>query len=50
MAKLFIEYDQNELDEPQKLQYKSPIDIERKVDGLAVILLGNPLEEGKKVY
>lgn len=49
-AKLFIEYDSNELDEPQKLQHKLPIDIEALSNGLAVISLGNPLEENKKVF
>lgn len=35
---------------PQKLQQKSPIDIEKKENGIAVIMLGNPLEEKKQVY
>lgn len=48
LAKLFIEYDQNELDEPQQLSHKS-IDIERKENGLAVLALGNPLEEENEV-
>lgn len=67
LAKLFVRYNQDELDVPRLATRKkskkkaignngvnnnkapSVLDIERKEDGLVVLTLGNPLEEGQKV-
>lgn len=50
LAKLFLTYNQDELDLPHLTnKASSSVDIERKKNGIAVIALGNPLEEQKKV-
>uniref|UniRef100_A0A915D5W1 Integrin alpha-2 domain-containing protein n=1 Tax=Ditylenchus dipsaci TaxID=166011 RepID=A0A915D5W1_9BILA len=50
LAKLYLRYNQDELDEPQLLNKVAlSVDIERKENGLATLNLGNPLEEKKKI-
>ncbi|KAI3413533.1 hypothetical protein GPALN_011023 [Globodera pallida] len=51
LAKLFVEYNNDELDEPRLMQrdYQGVLDIERKGEGLVVVGLGNPVEAGRKL-
>lgn len=49
LAKLYVIYNQDELDEPHMVNNPVGIDVERKEHGLAVINLGNPLEEHQKL-
>jgi hypothetical protein len=48
-AKLFVRYNQDELDVPRLINKAAGIDVERKDHGLAVIALGNPFEENQKI-
>ncbi|KAI6177257.1 FG-GAP repeat protein [Aphelenchoides bicaudatus] len=48
-AKLYVTYNQDELDVPQLVNNAAGVDVERKEDGLAVIALGNPFEENQKM-
>ncbi|KAI1721252.1 integrin alpha domain-containing protein [Ditylenchus destructor] len=50
LAKLFLTFNQDELDLPHLInKASSSVDIERTKNGMAVIALGNPLEEQKKL-
>ncbi|KAL3090253.1 hypothetical protein niasHS_006705 [Heterodera schachtii] len=54
LAKLFVEYNGDELDEPhltqKDYQKETPkLDIERRNEGLVVVGLGNPMEAGRKL-
>lgn len=49
LAKLYVKYNQDELDVPRLTNNPTGVDVERKDHGLAVIALGNPLEEGQKL-
>ena len=50
LAKLFVTYNADELDIPQLANNAAAgVDIERNEAGVAVVSLGNPLEEGSKL-
>lgn len=49
LAKLYVFYNQDELDVPLISNNAAGVDIERKEHGLAIIALGNPLEEKQKL-
>ncbi|CAD5221384.1 unnamed protein product [Bursaphelenchus xylophilus] len=49
LAQLYVSYNQDELDEPRLSKNLDGIDVIKKEHGLAVLSLGNPLEEGKKL-
>ncbi|CAD5215518.1 unnamed protein product [Bursaphelenchus okinawaensis] len=47
LAQLFVFYNQDELDEPRLSKNVDGVDIVKKEHGIAVLSLGNPLEEDK---
>ncbi|KAI6201755.1 FG-GAP repeat protein [Aphelenchoides besseyi] len=49
LAKLYVTYNQDELDEPQISNNPNGMDLEQKRNGVAVVALGNPLEENQKL-
>ena len=56
LAKLYLEYDETELDEPSVVKRgefnlnEHKVDIEKRELGKAVLALANPLEAGEKVF
>lgn len=49
LAKLWVWYNEDELDRPRLVGKRTALDIERHEEGLAVIALGNPMEERSQV-
>ncbi|KAI6239094.1 Integrin-alpha2 domain-containing protein [Aphelenchoides fujianensis] len=49
LAKLYVTYNQDELDEPQIANNPTGVDVVQKRNGLAIVALGNPVEEQQQL-